>query len=354
MCPFLRSFVKIFRTCRCGEVAVKSKTALLMWAVAGSLLASCAGWKREMLTPAASGRPYELLVVADAAGWRGEAGAALRRALETDVPGLPQAEPSFRLMHASPKAFDAVLRLVRNILVVEVDRDRHSQVTFRWEKDVYASPQVIFTLGAPDEAAVAAWTEEYGPSLVRFFTQVERERRVQELKENHSAEVLGLVREMFGCEVWVPSALKASKTGRDFLWVGTNAATDDRNFVMYSYPYTTEAAFTKAGFIHKRDSVMKVNIPGACPGMYMATDTLMSDDSLLRVQGTRVLEVRGLWRMEGDFMGGPYVAHARLDTVRRRVVVAEVFIYAPNRPKRNLLRGLEASLYTLRCLDEMK
>ena len=37
---------------------------------------------------------------------------------------------------------------------------------------------------------------------------------------------------------------------------------------MYSYPYTDKDTFTKDYFIHKRDSVMKANIPGEREGMY--------------------------------------------------------------------------------------
>ncbi|NLI63696.1 MAG: DUF4837 family protein, partial [Bacteroidales bacterium] len=60
------------------------------------------------------------------------------------------------------------------------------------------------------------------------------------------------------------------------------------------------------------------------------------------------MEVRGLWKVKGDFMGGPFVSHARVDEVNQRVIVAEVFVYAPDKLKRNLIRQIEASLYTLR------
>ena len=57
---------------------------------------------------------------------------------------------------------------------------------------------------------------------------------------------------------------------------------------------------------------------------------------------------RGLWEMEGDAMGGPFVSHSIVDSSRRRIIVAEGFVYAPGMKKRNLLRQLEASLYTLK------
>ena len=52
--------------------------------------------------------------------------------------------------------------------------------------------------------------------------------------------------------------------------------------------------------------------------------------------------------MEGDMMGGPFVSHARVDRANGRVIVAEAFIYSPDKMKRNLMRQMEVSLYTLR------
>ena len=52
--------------------------------------------------------------------------------------------------------------------------------------------------------------------------------------------------------------------------------------------------------------------------------------------------------MKGDFMGGPYVSHTRLDEKNQRIITAEIFVYSPDKMKRNLVRQMEASLYTLK------
>lgn len=68
----------------------------------------------------------------------------------------------------------------------------------------------------------------------------------------------------------------------------------DQNFVIYSFPYRDKNTFTKEHFVQMRDSVMKANIPGAREGMYMATDSLMTDVRPLNIQGEYALEARGL------------------------------------------------------------
>ena len=64
--------------------------------------------------------------------------------------------------------------------------------------------------------------------------------------------------------------------------------------------------------------------------------------------------MRGLWRVQGDMMGGPFVSLTRLDEQNNRVIVAEGFVYAPETEKRNFIRRIEAALYTLRLPGEFE
>lgn len=314
------------------------------------LFAACNGKKGggSIFTPTSSGRAYELLVVINQGIWERPAGRALYDVLDTDVPGLPQSERSFRIMYTDPEHFDATLKLIRNIIIVEINKERYTQPKFRYAKDVYAAPQTILTIQAPDEASFADFVETNRQLIIDFFTHAEINRQIVALRDKHSDYIATKVKSMFDCDVWVPGELTSTKQGENFFWAGTNTATADQNFVIYSYPYTDKDTFTKEYFVHKRDSVMKANIPGAREGMYMSTDSLMTDVKNIAVQGEYAQEARGLWRIKGDFMGGPYVSHARVDRANQRVIVAEIFVYSPDKLKRNLVRQMEASLYTLR------
>ena len=61
------------------------------------VLASCKKGQKNLFTPTSSGRPYEVLVVVNKPVWDRPAGRALFDVLDTNVPGLPQAERSFRI-----------------------------------------------------------------------------------------------------------------------------------------------------------------------------------------------------------------------------------------------------------------
>ena len=341
----------------------------LSLALVAIAFSACSSGKKGVFGATSSGRAYEILVVVDPAMWERPAGRALYDVLDTDVPGLPQSERSFRMMYTSPANYDATLKLIRNIIIADV-QDIYTQPKFKYAKDVYASPQTILTIQAPDEASFETFVTENKQTIIDFFTRAEMNRQITQLEKKHNDYVSTKVKSMFDCDVWVPAELSSTKQGENFFWAGTNAATADQNFVIYSFPYRDKNTFTKEYFVQMRDSVMKANIPGAKEGMYMgfvlfpygskaavlrgkegmymATDTLMTDVRPLNIQGEYALEARGLWRMKGDFMGGPYVSHMRLDPVNQRIIVVEAFIYSPDKLKRNLMRQMEASLYTLR------
>ena len=44
----------------------------------------------------------------------------------------------------------------------------------------------------------------------------------------------------------------------------------------------------------------------------------------------------------------------RLDEKNQRIITAEIFVYSPDKMKRNLVRQMEASLYTLKLPNEVQ
>lgn len=312
---------------------------------------SCSNGKKSVFTPSSSGRPYEVLVVVDPVTWEKPAGRALYNVLDTDVPGLPQSERSFRISYTSPQNYDQVLKMFRNIIIVDIS-DIYTQPKFKYAQNVYAIPQMVMTIQAPTEKSFEDFVDTNKQVLIDFFVKTEMNRQIALLKEKHNAYISTKVGSIFDCDIWLPTELINSKEGKDFFWASTNAPTADMNFVMYSYPYTDKNTFTKEYYIHKRDSVMKANIPGSKEGMYMATDSMYVDVKDTGVQGDYTMEARGLWHVQGDMMGGPFVSHSRVDRANGRVIVAEVFIYSPDKMKRNLMRQMEASLYTLKLPSE--
>lgn len=310
-----------------------------------AVLGSCGNDGKSIVTPVSSGRPYEVLVVADDDCWMSP-DSALYHVLDTDVQGLPQAERSFRISRIRPAHYDRVMRIFRNIIIADI-QDIYTQTKLKYVSDAYAAPQMIMTIQSPSQEEFAEYVSKHGQVIVDFFTRAEMNRQINIMREKHSGAISAKVGSLFDCDIWMPSELNSFKEGADFFWASTNL--NDMNFVMYSYPFRDNNTFTKEYFINKRDSVMKINIPGSKEDMYMETaDSVFVDVKNIAVRGDYAFEARGLWEMRNDAMGGPFVSHVRVDRANARVIAVEGFVYKPGALKRDLMRKLEACLYTLK------
>ena len=163
---------------------MKKYLFFLGMALVALIFSSCNG-KKGVFTPTSSGRAYEILVVVDHALWERPAGRALYDVLDTDVPGLPQSERSFRIMYTSPKDYDSTLKLIRNIIIVDV-RDIYTKPAFKYAKDVYAAPQLILTIQAPNEQEFEKFVEENKQQIIDFFTRAEMNRQIAQLQHKHN------------------------------------------------------------------------------------------------------------------------------------------------------------------------
>ena len=302
---------------------------------------------RSFLVPMSSGNPYEVMVVADDSIWDGYAGRALDVVLNKPLKGLPQEESTFHVSRITPDNYDRITNLFRNIIIFKIGRE-YSEPRFRLLRDEFSSPQMIMTIQGPSVSEVSTFITEQTDFIIKFFSDEEINRAAREFHDEHNIKFAKKVKEMFGCEFYIPVDINKMKIGDNFIWASNDALTGIQNIVIYSYPYATEKVFRRGVYIALRDSFMKANIPGGKPNQYMATDKDHVDVKNITVRGEFAQEARGLWHMENDAMGGPFVAHSMIDTINNRVIVAEGFVYAPDKMKRTMIRRLEAALYTLR------
>lgn len=313
--------------------------------------------KKSVLTPTSAGSPFEILLVAAEDDFHNGAVDSLYAVLTDDMAGVAQSEPCFKVSRITQNNLSKTLRLCRNIVIIKIDPNLYTKCKFKFSRDVYAAPQIIMTIQAPNALKFKNFVSENHDVIIDFFTRAELNRQIDLLKEDHQPVIQEYAKSMFGCDIWAPAELTKVVKGRNFLWARCERfvrnVEQNLNLVVYSYPYRDVNTFTEKYFVHKRDSIMMANIPGPKEGQYMMTTkgfNLISEET---VHGQYAQIVRGLWNIKGYDMGGPFVSVSRVDEKYQRVVVAEAFVYFPNQAKRNVLKKLEAALYTLRLPDEL-
>jgi len=67
----------------------------------------------------------------------------------------------------------------------------------------------------------------------------------------------------------------------------------------------------------------------------------------INLKGLYAKELRGLWQMEGAFMGGPYLSYSLVDEKNNRVITIDSYVYSPKFDKREYLREMEALALTI-------
>lgn len=316
------------------------------------IFSSCEEKKDTVRLAESKGQPAELLVVAPSKMLHGEYADSLNSVVDCDAPGLGSTERIFRTMTIGTKGYEKIYKLMHSQLLIEID-PAQKETVMGVAHDVYARPQLQVLIKGASEKDVSQFLSENRERIQRMFLDFQLDRYAQFLEKKYSKKASKALTQL-GYDVHLPSDIGSAKPGKNFLWASSNRGGDkDINFVFYTYPWNGESIADTALFVAKRDSVLKANIPGSRPDQWVVTTrgetgTPVLWPALRKIAGKEQYEVRGLWEMKNGFMGGPFVSLVSIDSVARKVVVTESFVFSPNSSKRDLLRSVEAGLRTLR------
>ena len=301
------------------------------------------------------GAPYEVVVIMDNEIWKSHTGDMVKEELNAPIPYLPQEESSMIYAYTDPYKLKNYLMLMRNVLVVNVDKSQYTKVSLQKDLNVWANNQAVLYLNAPDVKMLEEYLVENKGNIVKYFTKEEMRRTGELLSYSYSQNVMNDVIDKFGIMINVPEDITSSKHGKDCLWFSNTAQIGRMDLLVYSFPFTDKNTFTLEYLVAKRDSVAKIMVPGSFEGTYMSTEKRVVDYFSTTLNGKYCGVLRGLWRMEsGDMMGGPFVSYARVDELNQRVIVTEGFVYEPNKEKKGYIRRLEAALQTARFINEQE
>jgi hypothetical protein len=297
--------------------------------------------------------PSELLLVVDKEVWNSDLQDSINSIVKAQVPGLMQVEELFRVTRILSKDYEATHTTFHTKLFVKVDKDLDRPL-MGTRRNEHAKPQVELVVAAPSIDVLREYLMLNSDRIKEILLEAQIDKRVELLRKKYSKKVDDDLKEVLGMSVRAPENMRATKKGERFLWGGTNLLEKDLNLVVYTYDWHGEDLHDVDLYVEKRDSVMKLNIPGSSEGQWMRTVRERENKRPLvecrerRIDGREVLEVRGLWEMRNGALGGPFVSLTRVDTVSRKVVVGEGFVYSPSTDKRDLVRQMEAVLRTLR------
>lgn len=319
---------------------MKKIALILSMVLAMPLFTSCGSKGGETL-PNITGKAGEIIVVINKAQWESDLGGAIREVLSAEYEYLPQKEPVFNIANVPEASVNKLIKVHRNMMYVKVAPGAKTAVEVR--NNVWAQPQTMVIISAPDDESAAACIRENGGKIVEAFEKAERDRSIANAKLYEEKALRDLVENKYGGSPYFPNGYSLKKQTPDFLWISYETSYTIQGIFIYSYPYEGPEQLTSKALIAKRNEVTKENVPATMDGSYMITNPSITPGyRKVNYNGIERIEIRSLWDTHNDFMGGPFVSHTFLSPDGDKIITIEGFIYAPKYNKRNYLRQIES------------
>jgi hypothetical protein len=336
-------------------MAIPTRCSLVVAAFVLSLSA-CEGDGARVALPGKVGAAGELVVVATTEVWEGPAGDTLQAIMGQPYPVLPQYEPLMDVVHLEPTLFDRFWKPHRNILVLEVaDRIDTQEPSLKFFRNKYSRGQIYMVAKAKSPEGLTQMLSARGGEMVSLL-HAEETSRYADIVALSTNEVLARdVQAEWGVQgVWPKDARRAKQT-EDFWWVdrqltrlkGGDNHDIQQGFFIHSEPYVSADQLSLEHVLDRRDKLTRKHVSGPTKGSYMATERrFVPAYEEMEYEGMFALEVRGLWKMENDFMGGPFYSLTLVDETRGRLLTLEGYAYAPYFDKRPYIREVEGLIRT--------
>ncbi|MDR1584375.1 MAG: DUF4837 family protein [Prevotellaceae bacterium] len=305
--------------------------------------------------PGATGKSGELLVIIENSHWDSELGDTIRSIFERPYPGLANPEKFYTLIPVANSSFLPVMQKHRNILLISVSSE-FSETKLTIKHDFWATPQIVLNAVGANISAVAKVLSDKREYMINLYEQAELERQSKNVKIYSDTIIHRKIKERFDVDLHVPSGYYTiMRNDAGFIWLETQSNHNSIGVFVYSYPFVDDSTFTVNYLMNKRDSIMKEKVHGARDSSWMTTTKLILPElKIKKFKGLQYGELRGLWELVNDYMGGPFVSRSYIDAKKRRIVTVEGYVYAPRFEKRDYVRRVLGIINTFSFDDNTK
>jgi hypothetical protein len=311
------------------------------------LTISCKDDKNRLM-PSITGKAGEVLVVIDQTIWKNEnTGGELRNVLISEHLALPQPEPMFDPLSIHPSGFGSVFKVHRNIILTRIGKGNEEKIIL--QNNVWAKPQSVITITAGSEKEFGEFVKKNSDKILNVFIAAEQSRIVNNYKRYEEKGIRKKIEANHNISVVFPKGFQIKTDTTNFMWIVRETPLMEQGVFIYYYDYVDTNTFTQSYLVDKRNLFLEKFVPGKYEDSYMTTTANEFYQPIYTSyvkNDVYTSELRGLWEMEGAFLGGPFLSLTKLDEKRNRVVTVEGFVYAPKYEKRNYVRELEGILNT--------
>ena len=230
------------------------------------------------------------------------------------------------------------------------DRVDTQEPSLTFYRNKYSRGQIYMVAKARTAEALAEVLLSRGGEMVSLLHAEEASRFADIVALSPNEVVARDVLNKWGIQGLWPKDARLAKQTEDFWWVdrqltrlkGGDNHDIQQGFFIHSEPYVSTDQLSLEHVLDRRDAVTRKHVQGPTQGSYMATERrFFPAYEEMQFDGHFALEVRGLWKMENDFMGGPFYSLTIVDEGEGRLLTIEGYAYAPYFDKRPYIREVE-------------
>ncbi len=303
-----------------------------------------------MFMPNCTGVMGEVLIVMEDNRWDGAMGDTIFSYFGMPHPMFLQNESFFKVTQIPHEAFTNIFETHRNIIFTNIRSDiKESSITITSDK--WSIPQLIINMNAHDDLAFKELFDKNKKFLMDTIHKAEIKRYQNISKKYSETTITEYLQQNHNLSVIFPKGYKLDVDKDNFIWISYETPRTTQAVFIYYYNYVDTNTFTAQYLVAKRDSFLRKHVPGPTDGSYMTTEKLVP--VLLKeykIDDKYTCEMRGLWRTEGAFLGGPFISISQVDETRNRVVTCEGFIYAGKLDKKIYFWQIESIIKTFKIL----
>jgi len=350
------------------------------------ILSSCNGNKEnspnnqsDTMLPTSNGGETEIIVVVENMQERNFIKNAVDSIFVFPVPGLPQFESAFELRYIQIADFKNLYQKHLNILFV-YDKEKDQRIIeylnknitsfdienefFKSKSDKWSSPQQLVFVSGQGHESIIQTIYQYANDMVEMFDKNSKKRLhgiiyqrgdltklTQRMYKNHQYRYDVPKNYQIIIEAYQghnDSILNSTLT-QGLIWLRGETKKSNVNILSYSTELDEMLFENIQGLFDVKNRVGRL-VESEKEGAYMSIDTINMPYELKRISidGKEAIEIRGLWQMENDWMGGPFIFYVIKDKKNNRMVFFDAFIYAPESKKKVFVKRLEVTLETIR------
>jgi len=305
---------------------------------------------------ASSGKTCEMLVAADKTVFTGETEQLIRSIFSAPQDGLMTGDPMFDIINIPLSSFHntEMFHVHRNVLVCDVKEGNANKV-YRYI-DNWSAPQIVYEVVASDRRALDSLITIAAPRMIEDMRDGEHRRVIKAFLSTKGVKAMHTIEDKYGFKLSLSEEFEVAVQEDDFAWIRKETKDFGIGVFIHTLPYTKKSQFDTEEILNSLDTMMRHHVPGPAEGSYMGLERTNWDFTRREVTlaGQYAVEIRGMWRTFGDFMGGPLVSYTLMRPDTKELLILTAYAYAPRTtrsmpfPKRDLLLQVESICWSLK------